>query len=95
MEYYIIERIELISSEIVRTEIGYLNTEVDRDTFNSIHKANYDAWRVANINDIINNVLSDEDFLISNGTFYVCTLRTNILDGRESLTQIMNLNIPE
>ena len=95
MEYYIIRKKEIINSEIINTEIGYLLSEEDKNTFNSIHKVTYDTWREDNIDDIVNNVLSDEDYLISNGVLYICTLVTNTLDGRESLTQIINLNTPE
>lgn len=90
MEYYIIDKIELIDSELTYTPVGYLTSqeslEESSDMLNILNN-----WILLNKDDLENGVISLNNFFETNEYCYTCNTTTTSVDDM-GLFEIENIN---
>lgn len=90
MEYYIIDKLELINGELIHTPIGYLTSQTALDSISD--KLNtFENWINLNKTDLENGSMGLSDSFQTNNHYYVCNTITNYIDDM-GLTEIININ---
>lgn len=86
MEYYIIDKLELINGELTHTPIGYLTSQTAIDSISD--KLNiFENWISLNRTDLENGFMGLSDFFQTNNHYYVCNTVTSSI-GDMGLNEI-------
>lgn len=80
MEYYIIEKLELINGVVVYTPVGYLQSQQEVDTAPEI-TTQFEDWITTNKTDLENGTLIISDYFNTYGKSYVCNTITTSIEG--------------
>lgn len=80
MEYYIIEKLELINGVVVYTPVGYLQSQQEVDAAPEVCTC-FSEWCISNINELNNGELTLSDHFNSHGKSYVCNTITTSIEG--------------
>ena len=89
MEYYIIDKLELIDGVLVHTSVGYLTSQEDVDAALEI-TTQFEDWVDTNKADLENGTLTVADYFNTYGTSYVCNTVTT---DASNLTLITDTSI--
>ena len=82
--YYVVKKIECVSSELTNTPVGYLTSIEDVATFNGIHGFPLNDWEALNPE-------SDPcDYFISNNPFYAIDTVDSLPEGIPLTTDLSN-----
>jgi hypothetical protein len=89
MEYYIIDKLELIEGVLVHTSVGYLTSQEDVDAAPEI-TTQFEDWVDTNKADLENGTLTVADYFNAYGSSYLCNTVTT---DSSSLTLITDTSI--
>lgn len=82
MEYYIIDKLELINGAVVYTPVGYLTSQEDVCSTKQICTC-FSEWCINNINELNNGEVTLSEHFNSHGKSYVCNTITTSIEGME------------
>lgn len=80
-KYYIIEKMEAVDGEIVKTNIGYAADGVDMSKMFETHYIHYN-WILSNIDGLEDGTVKLVDYLIEQGgVVYTAPFNTDVVEG--------------
>lgn len=82
MEYYIIDKLELINGVVVYTPVGYLTSQEDVDAAPEI-TTQFEDWITTNKTNLENGTLIISDYFNTYGPSYACNTITTSIEGME------------
>lgn len=91
MQYYIIDKLELIDGALVHTSVGYLISQEDVDAAPEICTC-FEDWVNNNKADLENGNITLSSHFDTHGKSYVCNTVTTSIEGM-GLTEITDTSI--
>jgi len=91
--YYIITKVEVVDDAVVRTNIGYVTTEEKADSINTLHCADFDAWRATNLDGLNAATVDVTDYFDVDTIVYEVAIHTKDLGslGIPLITDLENV----
>lgn len=80
MEHYIITKTEVVNSNIVISNVGYVTDKANADIINQNY-IDFENWIETNKTDLESGIKSITDYFINNPVVYSCLSKTTNIDG--------------